>query len=271
MNSRPASAPPSCAKAYEPLLAEKHGDRDERVDGGHVTGLDADHKEEQELHIAVKHSQGDEHAEDAAHGAIERNLQQRGVHGVADDIDGCRGQRGSEHRRRVEAAQPVRAVQAFEDAAHQPEGKQLPEGSPKRLMNQAISDGLPQPAAEEGLREEDEMIEYPVVERPICQLREQQREEGEEVEEDQLAGGASEVGKGKRKCAAPGHGQPKVKLLGHRVSLRGAAASKEAAPWPVPSMPKAVRIGAVSCVMLHVWGIGSHEPPRPLDRGAFSR
>ena len=60
-------------ECVKPLLTEEHGQRQERVDGGEVAGLDGDEEEEAELEIAVKKADGDKQAEDSAETACQCN------------------------------------------------------------------------------------------------------------------------------------------------------------------------------------------------------
>jgi len=85
MKRSPASAPPNWAKRVHALLAEEHGDGDQRVDGGNVTGLDADREKEQEFHVAIEHADGDQQSENAAEAAVKGHRILCNSHGSSDD------------------------------------------------------------------------------------------------------------------------------------------------------------------------------------------
>src|SRR5580698_5287509 len=70
------------------LRSEEHGDGNEAIDRGQVARLDADGEEEQKLHVAVEHADGDKNAEDAAEAAVEGRRGGRKPKRAADGVDG---------------------------------------------------------------------------------------------------------------------------------------------------------------------------------------
>jgi hypothetical protein len=192
-------------KGIHALLAEEHGDGDKPVEHGHVAGLDADGEEEQELHVAIEHAHRHQHAEDAAKAAVEGNLHQLGVHGVADLVDGQRRGRRAQHGGCVEPEDPVGGVQLFKEAGQEPERQQLEERAHQPHVDEAVGQGLPERAVHKQQRLQAEQINQLVAGARRDLPRGQHEEEGEQVHKDEQARGAAEVRKRKRTRAKPGH------------------------------------------------------------------
>src|SRR3984957_4912270 len=58
-------------ESVHPFLAKEHGDRNDRIDNGHVASLDADDEEHKKLRVAIKNPDGHKQSKDAAEAAVE--------------------------------------------------------------------------------------------------------------------------------------------------------------------------------------------------------
>src|SRR5271165_2384398 len=188
-------------ESVEAVGPKEHGEGDEGVDGGEITGLDVDDEEHHELGVAEEDSDGDEQAEDAAHAAVEGDL----LHGVAELVgyvvnNGSR-EGGAEHGGEVEADDPAFAAVVFEKAHEEPEGEQFEECAEDGAgrIDETVGEGLPEPAVEEVVGHEGQIgadgVHRGLGESQVCQ---REREVGDEVDENEAARGPAELRKPER-------------------------------------------------------------------------
>lgn len=186
------------------LRGEKHGQRNEHVDGDQVFGLDGEGKgKHHEGRVGIEDADGDEQAEDAAKAAVKDDA------GAGhDEGEGNGGEAGAEDGHKEELGQPTGAVHALEHAAEEPEGEQLKGGGEDggAGMDDAVGEELPDPEVmQDELRVEGE--EGGDSERKIFRddAEDEQAEVRAEVPEDEGAGEPAEIGKAEDAAGKTGH------------------------------------------------------------------
>ena len=145
-------------KGVHLLFAEEHGDGYQRVERGQIASLDADGKEEQELHIAVEEANGHQQAKDASAAAVEKVSAKGIAQGAAGGINGGGGGRGAKDGRGIEPRNPALGMKALKKPGQEPQREQLEEGSEDTGMDEAVGKGLPDPAVQKGAGNETEAI-----------------------------------------------------------------------------------------------------------------
>ena len=128
------------------LLTKEHGDRNERIDHGHVARLDGNNEEQKKLRVAVQEPYGHQQSEDAAKAAEERvgvQKQRRGK-SAGDQIEHQSRGRRAQHRSGIEAHHPVGVMKCLEESGKKPQRKQLEERAEDSDVHKAVGEWLPE-------------------------------------------------------------------------------------------------------------------------------